>query len=305
MAINQPRRTLNRIYAVSNHKGGVTKTTTNAHLAHGLSRQLLVPAEHPDENETVTLNRKSYRVMGRILLVDLAPKGNCAQALNMQPNRANVGEFLIDRQSIREAMGSADSAKQGVPHPKRWLPPTSNNLAVANIDHINHHFAHAIIGNGNRKNSLTSQLTDKLGSIADRFAFIISDCPPTLDALSRSIYHLADTAIVPVKSDTLSTSGADRHVNDVRQTRTARIDIKLHTIVLIFFISQQQLFYRAMLRRQKRWYGGNTVAELVPRNKKVAEAPVSNGFTLFEFDTWYESPAIHAYEKLVERIYDG
>lgn len=304
MAKDQTRRTLNRIYAVINRKGGVAKTTTAVHLAHGLSRQLLVPTEQSDENETVTIADKHYRVMGHVLLVDLDPQGNCAQALGIQPNGADVGEFLIDRQTIREAMVSADRAEEGFPRPNLWLLPASDNLAVAKIELINRHFAHSIMGNGNGKKSLTSLLTDKLGSVADRFAFIIIDCPPTLDALSRSIYHFADAAVVPVKPDFLSTSGAGRHVNDVRQAQTAGIDIKIHTIVPTFFVGQQRLD-RAMLELLKEWYGGNTVAEPVPRSQKVAEAPASNGLTLFEFDTRCESPATNAYQKLVERIYDG
>ena len=107
-----------------------------------------------------------------------------------------------------------------------------------------------------------------------------------------------------MKPDYLSTSGAGRHVSDVRRAQTAGIDIKIHTILPTFYVQQQRLD-RDMLALLEGWYGKRTLADPVPRSQKVAEAPASNGLTLFEFDAKRESPATIAYQSLVERVYDG
>ena len=298
----------NKIYAVINRKGGVAKTTTAVHVAFGLSRQLLKPIPvkglSDDERESLLkIGRRYFEVQGHVLLIDLDPQGNVAQSLGIDPAGADIGEFLVGRQSIRDALISADRTDEGFPRPNLWLLPSSDNLAAAKIELVNRSFSQAMMG-GKEKFSLTSLLVDSLGDIANRFHYIIIDCPPTLDALAQAVYQFADAAIVPVKPDYLSTSGAGRHVADVRQAQMAGIDIKIHTIVPTFYVKNQRLD-RDMLTLLEEWYGRNTLAEPIPRSQKVAEAPASSGLTLFEYDVKRESPATGAYQQLVKRIYDG
>lgn len=298
-----------KIFAVINRKGGVAKTTTAVHLAHGLSRQLLerVPVGKLSDEEKAALlklGNRYYSIKGHVLLIDLDPQGSCAQALGVEPNGADVGEFLAGRQGVREALVTADRAEEGYARPNLWLMPSSDNLAAAKIELINRSFSQAMMGNGKSDDILTSLLKDRLGNVVDRFDYIIIDCPPTLDALARTVYHFADAAIVPVKPDFLSTSGAGRHVSDVRKAQVQGIDIKIHTIVPTFYVKQQRLD-RDMLKLLEESYGKRILADPIPRSQKVAEAPASAGLTLFEFDTKSQSRATVAYKKLVERIYNG
>ncbi|MGB1251341.1 MAG: ParA family protein [Candidatus Promineifilaceae bacterium] len=308
MASAKTTRQSERIFAVINRKGGVAKTTTAVHLAHGLSRKLLQSVDESSltENEKTNhlkIGNSYYSVTGHVLLIDLDPQGSCAQALGLTPDGADIGEFLVGRQSIRDALLSTDRTDDGYPRPNLWLLPSSDNLAAAKIELINRSFSQAMM-NGAMNEGLTNLLNERLGPISDRFRYIIIDCPPTLDALSRAVYQFANAAIVPVKPDYLSTSGAGRHVSDVRRAQTAGIDIKIHTILPTFYVQQQRLD-RDMLALLEGWYGKRTLADPVPRSQKVAEAPASNGLTLFEFDTRRESPATTAYQSLVERVYDG
>ena len=298
----------NRVFAVINRKGGVAKTTTAVHLAHGLSRKLLTPVDpntvsEEDRAQLLFLEDTHYRIDGHVLLVDMDPQGSCTQALGVEPGEADIGEFLSGRQSIREAVVSTDRAAEGLPRPNLWLLPSSDNLATVKIELINRSFSQAMMGNQNG-GGLNSLLEEKLGVVAQRFQYIVIDCPPTLDVLSRAIYQFADSAIVPVKADFLSTSGAGRHVNDVRQAQLAGIDIKIHTIVPTFFVQQQRLD-KDMLALLEGLYGKRSLAEPIPRSQKVAEAPATNGSTLFEFDNRSDSPATCAYQSLVDRVYNG
>lgn len=298
-----------KVFAVINRKGGVAKTTTAVHLAHGLSRKLLkkVAASKLSQNEKDRLLRignRYFSIEGHVLLIDLDPQGSCAQALGVETGIADVGEFLTGRQTIRDSLVTADRNEDGYPRPNLWLLPASDSLAAAKIELINRSFSQAMMGGSQTSSGLTTVLQDSLGSVVDRFEYIIIDCPPTLDALSQAVYHFADAAIVPVKPDFLSTSGAGRHVSDVRRAQVAGIDIKIHTIVPTFFVHQQRLD-RDMLVLLEEMYGKRALAQPIPRSQKVAEAPASNGLTLFEYDQRGESPATAAYHKLVERIHNG
>lgn len=302
----QPTQGKPRIFAVINRKGGVAKTTTAVHLAHGLARQLLQRVDTPEkeeESEAIKIKEQYFEVKGHVLLIDLDPQGNCAQSLGVKHGSADMGEFLVGRQTMREAMVSADRSAEGYPRPNLWLIPASENLATAKIELINRAFSHSLMGKGSASD-LSMLLVERLGPVVGRFSYIILDCPPTLDALAQAVYQFADAAIVPVKLDYLSTSGAGRHVTDVRQAQTAGINIKIHTIVPTFYVANQRLD-RDMLQLLETWYGKRAIAEPIPRSQKVAEAPALSGLTLFEFDEKRESPATTAYSDLVKRIYHG
>lgn len=299
-----------KIFAIINRKGGVAKTTTAVHLAHGLSRKLLkkLPVSKltsEEKDRLLKIGNEYFSIEGHVLLIDLDPQGSCAQALGVDPGNADVGEFLTGRQTIRDSLVTADRAEDGFPRPNLWLLPASDNLASAKIELINRSFSKAMMGGSpDSGGGLTTVLQDSLGDVVERFEYIIIDCPPTLDALSQAVYQFADAAIVPVKPDYLSTSGAGRHVSDVRRAQTAGIDIKIHTIVPTFYVNQQRLD-RDMLTLLGEMYGARAIADPVPRSQRVAEAPASNGLTLFEYDVRRDSPATAAYHKLVERIFNG
>ena len=46
------------------------------------------------------------------------------------------------------------------------------------------------------------------------------------------------------------------------------------------------------------------VTDSIPRSQAVAEAPAYQQ-TIFEFDPRYRNPATRAYQRLVDRVYDG
>lgn len=295
----------NKIYAIVNRKGGVAKTTTAIQLAHGLARMLLSPvkpAEKDSPGNLIELEGQSYQVTGHVLLIDLDPQGNCATSLGVKTNGSDIAELLAGRQKLTESVVSADRAEDGFPRPNLWLLPATPRLADAKQELILSNF----LGMINARQSadsvpLLAILEERLKLAVDRFAYIIIDCPPTLDALSNAVYHFADAAIVPVKLDYLSAAGAAHHVTDIRQAQTEGIDINIQAIVPTFYVSRQVLDQN-ILEALRKSYGPGRVAEPIPKAQVVAEAPAfRGGATLFEYAP--ESAATVAYNKLVKRVY--
>lgn len=90
------------VLAIANHKGGVGKTTTSAHLAH------------------------AYAMSGkRVLVIDADPQGNLTECLGVSPS--GVGVQLADLISERTMDAGAASIEV---RPNLWLIPSNQKLAA-------------------------------------------------------------------------------------------------------------------------------------------------------------------------------
>jgi len=302
MTTRKRKRRQPKILAVVNRKGGVAKTTTAINLAHGLSRRLLLRVSPDDvekieeKDRLVEFQGTTMYVRGHVLLVDLDPQGHCARGLGLDVGTADIGELLMGRQTLAEAVVSADRSNEGYPRPNLWLLPSSDNLEVAKQALLQ-----KSLEDGGQYN-IAAALLRRLAHAVERFAYIILDCPPNLDVFTQAIYHFAEAAIVPVKPDYFSMVGITQHVANIRESQMKGIDIAIHTIVPTMMVPRQNLDQQ-MLDSLLEVYG-QAVAEPIPRSQMVAEAPAYH-LTIFEYDPKGENPATVAYQKLVDRVYHG
>ncbi|MCL4867475.1 MAG: ParA family protein [Anaerolineae bacterium] len=302
MATRKRKQRQPKIFAVVNRKGGVAKTTTAINLAHGLSRRLLLRvspedvAQIEEKDRLVEFQGTTMYVRGHVLLVDLDPQGHCARGLGVDVGTADIGEVLLGRQTLGEGVVSADRAEAGYPRPNLWLLPSSDNLELAKQALLQKSLA-----DGGQHN-IAAALLRRLAQAVDRFAYIILDCPPNLDAFTQAIYHFAEGAIVPVKPDYFSMVGITQHVANIRESQMKGIDIAIHTIVPTMMVLRQNLDQEMMDSLLDVY--GKAVAEPIPRSQMVAEAPAYH-LTIFEYDPKGENPATVAYQQLVDRVYHG
>jgi chromosome partitioning protein len=222
--------------------------------------------------------------------------------LGIETGSADLGEVLLGRQHLSQAVISADQAAEGKPRPNLWLLPSSDNLESAKDTLRRHAFALLAEQPESANHALLGLLEQRLSLALGHFAYIILDCPPTLDAFTQAVYHFADAAIVPVKPDYFSTTGVSQPIGDIRNAQLRGIEIRIHTIVPTFYVERQRLDAEMVATLHK--LHGDLVSEPIPRSQAVAEAPAYRQ-TIFEFDPHLQNPATIAYQKLVDKVYYG
>jgi len=301
-------RTPAKVLAVINRKGGVGKTTTAVSLAHGLSLKLIhrVKARDlgrvPDPEQLFRHGGRYYYSKGHVLIIDFDAQGHCARALGVNPGQSDVGEVLLGRQNLSQAVLSADRSSDGYPRPNLWILPSSDKLEAAKESLYSQSLEYVIAGYNSKVEWLLALLRRRFNLAHERFAYIVLDNAPGLDLLAQAVYQFADAAIVPVKPDYLSMAGTGQNLDYIRDMQERGGNTVVHTIVPTFCMERQRLDKEMMASLHDKY--GQLVGEPVPRSQIVAEAPAYQ-VTVFEIDPYQRNAATAAYQNLVNRVYDG
>lgn len=279
-----------KVYTVENRKGGVGKTTTALTLAVGLARRF-----HEDGG-------------GNVLVIDLDPQGDAARGLGLDPDGRCVSNVLLSDGNVdilRANVMAADRSGDGGPsRPNLYVMPASDKLSEAKEDILTEFALVAARSMRSRRSGnerhLVDILNEKLGLAKQAFAYIIIDCPPTLDLFQQAVHQYADYAIVPVKVDFHGASATGRHTSNILQDQAEGIDITIAAIVPTFVNARHNLT-KSMMRELSRVYGKQVIAKAIPNTVRVAESPASGGRTILEYMP--DSLAAIAYQDLVDRLY--
>ena len=154
--------------AVSNFKGGVSKSTLTAHIAYGLALA-------------------GYRV----LAIDLDPQATLSTLFGMHPDfelqaKDTVLPYLIgDQPDLVYALKPSELSNLAV-------IPASLGLEAAAVKLPRRNF-------GSQKMFWGDVLSEGISTIESEFDVVIMDCPPNMNALTISAALAADGLIVPLR----------------------------------------------------------------------------------------------------------
>jgi len=246
--------------ALANQKGGVGKTTTAVSIVACLAER-----------------------GQRTLLVDLDPQANATSALGLEKlSGGSVYQALLGSTALADSIRPSGIANLD-------LIPSEVDLAVAEVDVA-------------RTENYVQRLRNALLPIreANRYDYILIDCPPSLGILTMNALAAVDRVLVPIQCEYLALEGLaviTRVINQIR-TSGANPNLDLLGVVMTMYDGRTNLAQQ-VVNEVRKHFGDKVFKTLIPRTVRLAEAP-SFGKPITVYDSG--SYAALVYRSLTDEI---
>ncbi|HEB52064.1 MAG TPA: ParA family protein [bacterium] len=228
--------------AVINQKGGVGKTTTTVNLGAALT--------HHGQ---------------RVLLLDLDPQANMTVHVDKRPDLESdtLTNLLIDNAPL-------DALIQPTSLENLFVVPSDTSLAGVE----------QVLANRIGRETILRQALDD-ARLAERFDFVMFDCPPSLGVLSANALVAADYVVIPMQAEYLSLQGMAKllEVIDLVQ-RQLNPGLQIACVLPCMLDSRTNLSAE-VLHEIESHFGALLTKTRIRNNVKLAEAP-SFGRSIFE-----------------------
>lgn len=191
----------------------------------------------------------------KVLLVDLDPQGNASTGLGVHvPSSAvDIYAALIGERSLAQIAVST-------PVPGLDVAPASADLAGAEIE---------LIDVAQRETRLKAALEDG----AEKYDYVLVDCPPALGLLTLNALVAAQSVLVPLQCEFFALDGLSRLTRSIERIRNAfNPGLYIQGVVLTMHDGRNNLC-RSVEADVREHFGDRVYQTVIPRNVRVSEAP--------------------------------
>lgn len=199
------------------------------------------------------------------LLIDLDPQGNACSGLGLikQEYKKNIYHVLLGEVSLSDVI---------VPTSFDFLQiaPSNSDLVAADLELVS-------------RFSRESKLKSAISSIADRYDFVVIDCPPSLNLLTVNALTAADAVIVPVQCEYYALEGLSELLKTIELIRdNLNPKLQVEGILLTMFDARNNLSHQ-VVQELKNHFPEKLFKAMIPRNVKLSESP-SHGKPILLYD---------------------
>ncbi|HUK55109.1 MAG TPA: AAA family ATPase [Nitrospiria bacterium] len=191
----------------------------------------------------------------KVLLVDVDPQGNTTSGLqvNRESLSASLYDVLMGHKTFEDVIRKTELA--GLE-----LVPARVDLVGAELELVSIPHRESILKNVMR-------------NVAERYDYLILDCPPSLGLLTLNALTAAHSVLIPVQCEYYAMEGLQQLLRTIRRVRESyNPDLKIEGILFTMFDGRTNLAHQVV--REVRSYFKQQVFEvMVPRNVVLAEAP--------------------------------
>ena len=207
---------------------------------------------------TTAINLGAYlaKLGQKVLIVDLDPQANATSCLGVDKHTIKNGTY--------EALLGISQASAGLlanPGLGLTLLPSSPALAGAEVELVN-------------QQSRDTRLKQALEPLADRYDYIMIDCPPSLSLLTvNGLVAARDGVIIPVQCEYLALEGVGQLMLTLQRIRQSLYPgLKVRGVVMTMFESRAHLSSDVVGEIRKH-FPDQVFESIVPRSIRLAEAP--------------------------------
>ena len=208
---------------------------------------------------TTTINLAAYlaHLGQRVLVVDLDPQANATSCLGVDKLNVQGGtyEALLDDVNIASYVLLNERLKLS-------LLPSSPSLAGAEVELVDE-LAREV------------RLRKALAPLAEKFDYILIDCPPSLGLLTvNGLMAAMDGVIVPVQCEYLALEGLGQLTQTIERVRSLLFpELTVRGVVLTMFDSRTNLAADVVAEVNKH-FPNQVFKSVIPRSIRLAEAPL-------------------------------
>ena len=220
----------------------------------------------------------------KTLLVDCDPQANATTGLGV--NKADLAKSLyhglVEEESVNGLILNTELAFLKI-------LPACRDLIGAEVE---------LIARANRE----TILKDFLGPLGDDYAYILLDCPPSLNLLTVNALTAAHGLLIPLQCEFYALEGVGQLLQTYKRIkRYLNPAIRIEGVLLTMFDKRNNLAHQVAEEAEK-YFKKLVYRTRIPRNVRLGEAP-SFGKPIVSYDI--ASQGAQSYLALAQEIMNG
>ncbi len=201
----------------------------------------------------------------QVLLIDLDPQGNATMGSGVDKRDlpSNIYDWLIDGIPLADVVQKTPAGF--------FVVPANTDLTAAEVE---------LLGEDNRETRLRERLSEAQG-----YAYVIIDCPPSLNILTLNALIAAHGVLIPMQCEYYALEGLSALLDTINGVRASgNPDLAIEGLLRTMYDPRNSLTNEVSSQLHNH-FGDKVYRTVVPRNIRLAEAP-SYGLPAMYFDKY-------------------
>jgi chromosome partitioning protein len=116
-------------------------------------------------------------------------------------------------------------------------------------------------------------MRDAVEAVADRYDYVLIDCPPSLGIITLNMLAAADSVLIPLQCEYYALEGLSQLLNTVHTVQhSVNERLSIDGVVLTMFDARLNLS-KQVATDAREYFGSKVFENVIPRNVRLAEAP--------------------------------
>jgi len=189
------------------------------------------------------------------LIIDIDPQSNSTSGLGIESKTVSnsIYEVMVGGVDVKDSIRETEL-------PYLELIPSHINLVGAEIEMVD-------------RNERERILSKAIDGLADKYDFIIIDCPPSLGLLTINALTASDSVLIPVQCEYFALEGLGQLLNTIKIVRQhLNTDLEIEGVLLTMYDTRTRLSNQ-VADEVKRYFDEKVFSSVISRNVRLAEAP--------------------------------